>query len=38
MAAQQLARDRFLLEIPGLVQDIETYTGPAMSVTIPAKP
>jgi Alpha/beta hydrolase domain len=38
ISAQQLVRDRFLLEIPGFVQDIETYTGPAMSVTIPAKP
>ena len=38
MATQQLVNDRFLLEVPGLVQDVETYTGPAMSVTIPAKP
>ena len=37
-AAQGLVKDRFLLEVPGLVQDVETYTTPAMSVTIPANP
>jgi hypothetical protein len=26
---------RFLLELPGAAQDVETYTSPAMSVAIP---
>jgi hypothetical protein len=37
-AADALVKERFLLEVPGLVQDIETYTVPAASVTIAAKP
>jgi hypothetical protein len=37
-AAQALVTQRLLLEEPGIVQDIETYTGPAASVTIPANP
>jgi hypothetical protein len=37
-AADALVEERFLLEVPGLVQDVETYTVPAASVTIPAKP
>jgi alpha/beta hydrolase family protein len=37
-AAQALVADRFLLEVPGLVQDVETYTTPAALVTIPANP
>jgi hypothetical protein len=37
-AAQALVAQRFLLEEPGIVQDVETYTVPAMSVTIPANP
>jgi Alpha/beta hydrolase domain len=37
-AAQALVTERFLIEEPGLVQDVETYTGPAVSVTIPANP
>ena len=37
-AAKKLVNERFLLEVPGLVQDIEFYTTPAMSVTIPANP
>jgi hypothetical protein len=37
-AANKLVKERFLLEIPGVVQDVETYTGPAMSVSIPANP
>ncbi len=37
-AADALVAQRFLLEIPGVVQDVETYTGPAALVTIPAKP
>ncbi|MBV9200135.1 MAG: hypothetical protein JOY83_10470, partial [Alphaproteobacteria bacterium] len=36
-AAQALVAQRFLIEQPGIVQDIETYTGPAASVTIPAQ-
>jgi hypothetical protein len=37
-AAQALVTQRLLIEEPGIVQDIETYTTPAMSVTIPANP
>jgi hypothetical protein len=37
-AAQALVTRRLLIEEPGIVQDIETYTTPAMSVTIPANP
>ena len=37
-AAQALVTQRLLIEQPGLVQDVETYTGPAASVTIPAQP
>ena len=37
-AAQALVTQRFLIEEPGVVQDVETYTTPAMSVTIPANP
>jgi hypothetical protein len=37
-AAQALVADRFLLEVAGLVQDVETYTRPAALVTIPANP
>ena len=37
-AAQALVAQRLLIEQPGLVQDVETYTGPAASVTIPAQP
>jgi hypothetical protein len=37
-AAQQLVKQRFLLELPGIVQDVEFYTTPAMSVSIPANP
>lgn len=37
-AAQALVADRFLLEVPGLVQDVETYTVPAASVSIPHNP
>jgi hypothetical protein len=37
-AAQALVTQRFLIEEPGLVQDVETYTMPAALVTIPANP
>jgi len=37
-AAQALVADRFLLDVPGLVQDVETCTVPAASVTIPVNP
>ena len=37
-AAQALVTQRFLIEEPGLVQDVETYTVPAALVTIPANP
>jgi hypothetical protein len=37
-AAQALVAQRLLLEEPGIVQDVEFYTTPAMSVTIPANP
>jgi hypothetical protein len=37
-AADALVQQRLLLEAPGIVQDIEFYTVPAMSVTIPANP
>jgi hypothetical protein len=37
-AAQALVTQRLLIEEPGIVQDIETYTTPAMSVAIPANP
>jgi Alpha/beta hydrolase domain len=37
-AAQALVSQRFLLEETGIVQDVEFYTVPAMSVTIPANP
>ena len=37
-AADALVKDRFLLELPGVAQDVETYTTPAMSVTIPHNP
>ena len=36
-AAQALVTQRLLIEQPGLVQDVETYTGPAALVTIPAQ-
>jgi Alpha/beta hydrolase domain len=37
-AAQSLVTQRLLIEEPGTVQDVETYTEPAASVTIPANP
>ena len=37
-AAQALVTQRFLIEEPGVVQDVETYTTPAVSVAIPANP
>ncbi|MBV8398058.1 MAG: hypothetical protein JOZ17_04880 [Acetobacteraceae bacterium] len=37
-AADALVNRRLLLEEPGIVQDVEFYTVPAMSVTIPANP
>jgi hypothetical protein len=37
-AADALLKDRFLLELPGVAQDVETYTTPAMLVTIPHNP
>jgi hypothetical protein len=37
-AAQQLVKQRFLLELPDVVHDVEFYTTPAMSVSIPANP
>ena len=37
-AAQALVAQRLLIEQPGIVQDVEVYTTPAMSVTIPANP
>jgi hypothetical protein len=37
-AADALVKDRFLLELPGVAQDVETYTTPAMLVTIPHNP
>ena len=37
-AAQALVAQRLLLEEAGIVQDVEFYTTPAMSVTIPANP
>jgi len=36
-AAQSLVAQRLLIEEPGVVQDVEFYTKPAMSVTIPAQ-
>jgi len=36
--AKKLVGERFLLELPGVVEDVETYTGPAATVTIPANP
>jgi hypothetical protein len=36
--AKDLVRERFLLELPGVVADVETYTGPAATITIPANP
>jgi hypothetical protein len=37
-AAQSLVSQRFLLEEPGVIQDVEFYTTPAMSVVIPPNP
>ncbi len=37
-AAQALVTQRFLIEEPSVVEDVETYTTPAVSVAIPAKP
>ena len=37
-AADKLVKDRFLLELPGAAEDVETYTTPAASVAIPANP
>ena len=37
-AADKLVKDRFLLELPGVAEDVETYTTPAASVAIPANP
>ena len=37
-AADALVKDRFLLELPGVAQDVETYTTAAMLVTIPHNP
>jgi hypothetical protein len=37
-AADKLVQDRFLLEVPGVAEDVETYTTPAASVTIPSNP
>ena len=37
-SAKRLVRERFLLELPGIVEDVETYTAPAASVIIPANP
>jgi hypothetical protein len=37
-AAQALVKQRLLLEEPGIVQDLEFYTTPPVSVTIPANP
>jgi Alpha/beta hydrolase domain len=37
-AAEALVAPRLLIEEPGVVQDVEFYTTPAMSVAIPAKP
>lgn len=37
-AANALVKDRFLLELPGIVQNVETGTKPAGSVVIPANP
>jgi hypothetical protein len=36
--AQQLVKQRVLLELPGIVQDVEFCTTPAMSVAVPANP
>jgi len=37
-AADKLVKDRFLLELPGVAEDVETYTTPAASVAVPANP
>jgi hypothetical protein len=37
-AADALVKDRFLLELPSVAQDVETYTTAAMLVTIPHNP
>jgi hypothetical protein len=37
-AADKLVKDRFLLELPGVAEDVETYTTPAASVAIPSNP
>jgi hypothetical protein len=37
-AAKSLVRERFLLELPGVIEDVDTYAGPAATVTIPANP
>jgi len=37
-AAQSLVTQRLLLEEAGIIQDVEFYTTPAMSVVIPPKP
>jgi hypothetical protein len=37
-AADKLVKDRFLLELSGVAEDVETYTTPAASVAIPANP
>jgi len=37
-AAQALVAQRLLIEEPGIAEDVEFYTTPAMSVTIPANP
>ena len=37
-AAQALVARRLLIEEPGIIQDVEFYTTPAMSVVIPPNP
>jgi hypothetical protein len=37
-AADKLVKDRFLLELPGVAEDVETYTTPAASVAVPSNP
>ncbi len=37
-AADKLVKDRFLLELPGVAEDVETYTTPAASAIIPSNP
>jgi Alpha/beta hydrolase domain len=37
-AADKLVKDRFLLELPGVAEDVETYTTPAGSVAVPSNP